>query len=180
MTVSTNCTHPIRATWHLARSDAASRPLSPGYGWRRAAHIGQRPYLDSHRLRPNGYNALQIAEVKGQWIDNAAKYDLYSGVQDNRIWASGDAGLTWPSEVVLRGRLTSRCKSTSLRRPTAWLPRMFAVIAQIWSAERCFPKHMEHSLTECSRWPDPPAPHPTPTLPLLRFLDIRHSFQVVS
>ena len=45
---------------------------------------------------PNGYNALQIAEVKGQWIDNAAKYDLYLAIQDNGIWASGDGGLTWP------------------------------------------------------------------------------------
>ena len=45
---------------------------------------------------PNGYNALQIAEVKGQWIDNAAKYDLYLAIQDNGIWASGDGGLSWP------------------------------------------------------------------------------------
>jgi len=45
---------------------------------------------------PNGYNALQIAEVKGQWIDNAGKYDLYLAIQDNGIWASGDQGVTWP------------------------------------------------------------------------------------
>lgn len=45
-----------------------------------------------------GYNALEIAEVKGQWIDNAAKYDLYIAVQDNGIWASGDGGLTWPRD----------------------------------------------------------------------------------
>jgi photosystem II stability/assembly factor-like uncharacterized protein len=48
---------------------------------------------------PNGYNALQIAEVKGQWIDNAAKYDLYLAIQDNGIWASGDGGLSWPPTI---------------------------------------------------------------------------------
>ena len=52
---------------------------------------------------PNGYNALQIAEVKGQWIDKTAEYHLYIAVQDNQIWASGDAGLTWPSAVAGEG-----------------------------------------------------------------------------
>ena len=43
---------------------------------------------------PNGYNALQIYEVKGQWIGNS-NHNLYFGTQDNALWSSGDTGKTW-------------------------------------------------------------------------------------
>jgi hypothetical protein len=43
---------------------------------------------------PNGYNALQIYEVKGQWIDDIARHQLYFGTQDNAVWSSTD-GETW-------------------------------------------------------------------------------------
>jgi photosystem II stability/assembly factor-like uncharacterized protein len=42
-----------------------------------------------------GYNALQITEVKGQWIDDIARYDRYFGTQDNDLWSSSDDGATW-------------------------------------------------------------------------------------
>jgi hypothetical protein len=36
---------------------------------------------------PNGFNALQIYEVKGQWIGNS-EHNLYFGTQDNKLWSS--------------------------------------------------------------------------------------------
>jgi photosystem II stability/assembly factor-like uncharacterized protein len=42
---------------------------------------------------PNGFNALQIYEVKGQWIGNY--HNLYFGTQDNALWSSDDSGNTW-------------------------------------------------------------------------------------
>jgi len=45
---------------------------------------------------PNGYNALQIYEVKGQWIGNYV-HNLYFGTQDNGLWSSSDTGTTWQS-----------------------------------------------------------------------------------
>lgn len=51
-----------------------------------------------------GYNALQITEVNGQVIDaNSQKVDLYFGTQDNDLWASPDAGATWPANVCCEG-----------------------------------------------------------------------------
>lgn len=43
----------------------------------------------------SGYNALQITEVKGQWITGIPRYDLYFGTQDNGLFASGNLGTTW-------------------------------------------------------------------------------------
>lgn len=51
----------------------------------------------------NGYNALQITEVKGQWIEDIGRYDLYFGTQDNNNLASGDLGVTWPNAVCCEG-----------------------------------------------------------------------------
>jgi len=45
----------------------------------------------------NGYNALQVTEVKGQWITGFPRYDLYFGTQDNGLLASGNLGATWVS-----------------------------------------------------------------------------------
>lgn len=42
---------------------------------------------------PNGYNALQLYEVKGQWIGDISRHDLYFGTQDNALWSKG--GLSW-------------------------------------------------------------------------------------
>lgn len=51
----------------------------------------------------NGYNALQITEVKGQWIDSIGRYDLYFGTQDNNNLASTDLGVTWPNAICCEG-----------------------------------------------------------------------------
>lgn len=44
-----------------------------------------------------GFHALQITEVKGQWVDSSGQYVLYFGTQDNNLWASGDNGGSWPA-----------------------------------------------------------------------------------
>jgi photosystem II stability/assembly factor-like uncharacterized protein len=43
----------------------------------------------------DGYNALQITEVQGQYIENINRSDLYFGTQDNSLWSSGDGGYIW-------------------------------------------------------------------------------------
>jgi hypothetical protein len=47
----------------------------------------------------NGFNALQITEVKGQWITTIPRYDLYFGTQDNYVWASSNGGTSWSNHV---------------------------------------------------------------------------------
>ena len=48
-----------------------------------------------------GYDALQLYEVGAQV--HPSHTDLYAGTQDNDIWASGDNGLTWPTEICCEG-----------------------------------------------------------------------------
>lgn len=50
-----------------------------------------------------GYNALQITEVKGQWIDDIGRYDRYFGTQDNDLWSSSDDGATWQKGLCCEG-----------------------------------------------------------------------------
>ncbi len=45
----------------------------------------------------SGYNALQIYQVRGQWIDGPGQNDIYFGTQDNAIWSSTNSGATWVS-----------------------------------------------------------------------------------
>lgn len=51
----------------------------------------------------NGYNALQITEVRGQWIDSIPRHDLYFGTQDNNLYSSGDGGATWTYGTCCEG-----------------------------------------------------------------------------
>jgi photosystem II stability/assembly factor-like uncharacterized protein len=39
---------------------------------------------------PNGFNALQIYELQGQWIANT-RHDVYFGTQDNSLWSSASS-----------------------------------------------------------------------------------------
>jgi hypothetical protein len=48
-----------------------------------------------------GYNALQLYEVDGQV--HPGHTDVYMGTQDNDIWASGDDGATWGTEICCEG-----------------------------------------------------------------------------
>jgi hypothetical protein len=48
-----------------------------------------------------GYHALQIYEMNGQVHPDHT--DLYFGTQDNEMWASGDNGITWPTNVNWEG-----------------------------------------------------------------------------
>jgi len=48
-----------------------------------------------------GYNALQLYEVAGQV--HPTHTDLYMGTQDNDIWASGDNGATWTTDICCEG-----------------------------------------------------------------------------
>ncbi len=51
----------------------------------------------------DGYNALQITEIKGQFISDIGRHDLYFGTQDNDVRASGDNGVTWPGQLCCEG-----------------------------------------------------------------------------
>lgn len=50
-----------------------------------------------------GYDALQITEVSGQLHPDRRSSELYFATQDNYIWASGNAGVTWPTNVCCEG-----------------------------------------------------------------------------
>jgi photosystem II stability/assembly factor-like uncharacterized protein len=114
---------------------------------------------------PNGYNALQITEVKGQWIDNVANYDLYIAVQDNGIWASGDGGLTWPPPMAgaegvnidMQKHVPS--PADSVVTVTACGPCTNTV------GGRVFSQTYGAAFSGLHQWPDPPGPvgvgHPT-------------------
>jgi hypothetical protein len=56
----------------------------------------------------NGFNALQITEVKGQWITSLGRHDLYFGTQDNDLFASGDNGVSWINPVCCEGFFIER------------------------------------------------------------------------
>lgn len=60
-----------------------------------------------------GYNALQVTEVKGQWLDDLDRYDLYFGTQDNNNWASADLGASWPSSICCEGFFFEMLKRTT-------------------------------------------------------------------
>jgi photosystem II stability/assembly factor-like uncharacterized protein len=55
-----------------------------------------------------GYNALQITEVKSQWIEDVNRFDLYYGTQDNDLRASGTLGSSWINPVCCEGFFIER------------------------------------------------------------------------
>jgi photosystem II stability/assembly factor-like uncharacterized protein len=72
-----------------------------------------------------GYNALQIYQVKGQWIDNLGQHNLYFGTQDNSLWSSTDSGNTWVACACNEGDFFEaeyRIGPESDRQITMWNP----------------------------------------------------------
>jgi photosystem II stability/assembly factor-like uncharacterized protein len=118
---------------------------------------------------PNGYNALEIAEVKGQWIDNAGKYDLYLAAQDNGMWASGDEGVTWPPDSS--GHAPGGPEGLNFEMQKHVLsPADSVVTANVCGActnrigGRVLSKTYGAPFSGMNQWPDPPGPvvgHPT-------------------
>jgi hypothetical protein len=51
----------------------------------------------------NGYNALQITEIRGQLIDDIHRHDLYFGTQDNNLYSSENGGATWTFGICCEG-----------------------------------------------------------------------------
>lgn len=83
--------------------DGASNPLLLGTdgGLHKTIDGGANwSYIGGGR---DGYNALQVTEIKGQYIEDIGRYDLYFGTQDNDLWASGDGGLTWTFGMCCEG-----------------------------------------------------------------------------
>lgn len=88
--------------------DSARRPLLLGTdgGLHKTADNGMTWTLTGGGR--SGYNALQITEVKGQWITDTARYHLYFATQDNDLWASSDGGLTWGNPQCCEGFFIER------------------------------------------------------------------------
>jgi photosystem II stability/assembly factor-like uncharacterized protein len=70
----------------IERPTDESDPINAGATWALLGPAG------------NGYHALSVYEVGGQIYRTffGGHVDLYIGTQDNRFWASSDAGGTWP------------------------------------------------------------------------------------
>lgn len=73
-----------------------------------------------------GYNALQIAEIQGQYIEDIGRSDLYFGTQDNNLWSSGDGGYIWTSGMCCEGfyiegqRRVSRGADSKITNMACW------------------------------------------------------------
>jgi photosystem II stability/assembly factor-like uncharacterized protein len=61
----------------------------------------------------NGYNALQITEVQGQYIDDVGRFNLYFGTQDNDVWSSGNYGASWTKGMCCEGFFIEAAKKVS-------------------------------------------------------------------
>jgi photosystem II stability/assembly factor-like uncharacterized protein len=96
-----------------------------------------------------GYNALQITEVKGQWIEDIGRHDLYFGTQDNSNWASGDDGATWINPFCCEGFFFER----QYRIATAGDSQITHV-----SCGPCGDFLSGALLTSISNWPDAQSP----------------------
>src|ERR1051326_8455237 len=102
----------------------------------------------------NGYNALQITEVKGQWITDGARHDLYFGTQDNNLWASTDDGATGINPFCCEGFFIQRRH----RVPTVAHGKITFV-----SCSGCGDFIANPGFTGIGGWPDataPPAANP--------------------
>jgi photosystem II stability/assembly factor-like uncharacterized protein len=97
----------------------------------------------------NGYNALQITEVKGQWITTIPRYDLYFGTQDNHVWASGNVGSSWINPTGGEGFFieTQRQVATPSDSKTTFV-----------TCGACINNIADPLLTNVLPWPNPTTP----------------------
>ncbi len=51
----------------------------------------------------NGFQGLQITEIKGMYISSRREYDMYFGTQDNDLFASENRGRNWIANVCCEG-----------------------------------------------------------------------------
>ena len=97
----------------------------------------------------HGYNALQINEVRGQWITSLSRYDLYFGTQDNGWSSSPNLGATWDihdSGDVLYIELQHRVATASDSKTTV----MICGVCHNFVADPLF--------SGVNYWPDPASP----------------------
>jgi photosystem II stability/assembly factor-like uncharacterized protein len=102
-----------------------------------------------------GYNALQITEVRGQWITDIGRHDLYFGTQDNNLWASGDGGATWINSFPWEGFFIERQHrvATSSDSKTTYV-----------ACGGCADWVSNPLFSGASRWPEPPNPAANPKI----------------
>jgi hypothetical protein len=108
----------------------------------------------------NGYDALQITEIRGQWIDTLSRHDLYFGTQDNDLWSSKDTGATWQDGAKHEGFSIERL----FHVPTA--PN--DVITYI-ACTPCGEFKSGALFSNATPWPDPPAFVKAPKIIALSF-----------
>ena len=102
----------------------------------------------------NGFHALQLYEVTGQ-VHPAGHTDLYIGTQDNNLWASADAGATWPGEIC--------CEGFYLQTPHSY-PSDAAPVTGVACGECWNFKAAAHFAGSPSAWPNSPSTFGNPFL----------------
>ncbi len=96
-----------------------------------------------------GYNALQIYDVTGQEVSGSKPHvDLYFGTQDNFIWASQNAGLTWPVSYAPEGFL--------LRVVATSVDHSGVKVTGRRCAKPCFNFITDAHLASAGTWPEAP------------------------
>jgi photosystem II stability/assembly factor-like uncharacterized protein len=110
----------------------------------------------------HGYNALQVTEVKGQWIDELGQFDLYFGTQDNRVFSSGDLGSTWPNSVCCEGFYLEMLKHVHAAADSH---------VTFVSCAKCRNLVSGRLFTSLSGWPNPASKHGNPSIVAKSFQD---------
>lgn len=137
--------------WNLVDVDE-DEPRDLAFDWDDApALLGttaglHRPVGASWRIvgggRQGGYNALQINEVRGQFVDGNLRPDLYIGTQDNKLWA-------WrlqPDTLVSHG-----AEGHFIELPRRVAPQSDCKMAFVTDEQR---KKSEELFTGLADWPD--------------------------
>jgi photosystem II stability/assembly factor-like uncharacterized protein len=94
-----------------------------------------------------GYNALQITEVTGQLHSGDGLSDLYFGTQDNNIWASPDAGVSWTNSIC--------CEGFFLNIPRAYYPPTVTKLSGV-TCGACYNFISGPLLSGAGGFPNPP------------------------